>query len=180
MRAVAQRYARALVDTVLELGSAERLKGELASFAELVNESADLRTYLASPAVARPSKQAVIERLVARLGASRTLRNFLFVLVDNRRTNLLPQIRQAFDELLYARQGIAEAHVRSARELSATEKQDLQRALERLAGKTVESRYELDPALIAGAVVRIGSTIYDGSVRAQLNRLRTRLAAESE
>ena len=177
MKVVAQRYASALADVALEHKNAEQVKADLRSFVGLVNESADLRNFLASPAVPRPAKQAVIEKLIARLGASRTLRNFLFLLVENRRAQELPQIQQAFEQQLNARLGVAEAQVVSARELSAPERAELMRALEKITGKRVEARYGLDPALIGGAVVRIGSTIYDGSVREHLNRLRARLAA---
>lgn len=178
MRALAQRYASALADVAIEQGTGEQLKSELASFAGLLSESADLRGFLASPAIQWPTKQAVIEKLVARLGASQTLRNFLFVAVQHRRSAMLPQIQQAFEEQLRARLGVAEAQVTSAEELSSEQKTELTRVLERLTGKRIESRYALDPALIAGAVVRIGSTVYDGSVQEQLNRLRARLAAE--
>lgn len=178
MKALAQRYASALVDVALQEGTAQRVKDELAGFISLLEASADLRNFLASPAVARASKHGVIEKVVRRLGASQTLRNFLFVIVDNRRSLLLPQIRQAFDTLLAARLGVAEARVISCKELSTQEKADLSRVLERLTGKRVEARYGVDPALLGGAVVRIGSTIYDGSVREQLSQLRARLASE--
>lgn len=178
MKALAQRYAAALADVALEQGAAEKLKKELAVFANLFEESADLRNFFASPAISHASKHGVIEKLVARLGASKPLRNFLFVIVDHRRAAMLPQIREAFEALLYARLGIAEAQVTSAAELSADEKAELQRALERRTGKRIEARYATDPALIGGAVVRIGSTIYDGSVREQLNRLQATLTSE--
>ncbi len=178
MRALAQRYASALLAVAIEKGTAPQVKKELADFVGLLGESPDLVNFLDSPAVAREGKHAVIEKLVARLGASQTLRNLLFVVVDLRRSLLLPQIRQTFDELLYARLGIAEAHVTSVEELTAQQKTELTRALERLTDKHIEAQYRLDPALIGGAVVRIGSTIYDGSVREQLNRLRARLTSE--
>ena len=178
MKALAERYAGALADVALEQGNAEAVKKELAAFVELLGQSPDLRNFLASPAVARPNKQAVVEKVVARLGASKTLRNFLLVVVENRRSSLLAQIRQAFEAQLYARLGVAEAEVTSARELTGEEKSDLTRVLERLTGKRIEARYGLDPELISGAVVRIGSTIYNGSVRERLNQLRARLAAE--
>jgi len=178
LKALAQRYASALAEVATEQGIGEQVKSELASFVGLLSESADLRNFLASPATQWPTKQAVIEKLVARLGASQTLRNFLFVVVQHRRSAMLPQIQQAFEEQLRARLGVAEAQVISAEELSSEQKVELARALERLTGKRIESRYMLDPAVIGGAVVRIGSTVYDGSVREQLNRLRARLAAE--
>ena len=179
MKALVRRYASALVDVALEHGAAEQVKKELAEFHGLVTQSAELRNFLASPAVTPEKKHAVIERLVARMGAGKVLRNFLFVIVDHRRAGLLAQVREAFESLLYARMGIAQAQVVSARELSAQERAELTRVLERLTGKRVDARYGLDASLIGGAVVRIGSTVYDGSVREQLNRLRARLAAES-
>ncbi len=178
MSTLAQRYAAALADVALEEGTADQIKRELAAFASLLAESADLRTFLASPAVSRESKQGAVEKLVARLGAGKTLRNFLLVLVQNRRTSLLPQIQQAYGALVYARMGIAEAQVISVSELSDQQKADLRHILERLTGKRIEARYALDPALIGGAIVRIGSTVYDGSVREQLNRLGAQLASE--
>jgi len=178
LRALARRYASALADVAIERGVAPQIKKELAAFAGLLGESADLVNFLASPAVARPSKQAVIEKLVERLGASPALRNFLLVVVENRRASLLPQIREAFDALLNTRLGVAEAQVTSVEELSSTQKAELTGVLERLTGKRIEARYALDPALLGGARVRIGSTIYDGSVREQLDRLRARLTSE--
>jgi len=154
------------------------IRKELSAVAEAFTGSADLQHFLASPAVDRAAKHGVVEKLAARMSLSETLRNFLFVLVDNRRTEILGEIREAFEAELNAREGIAKAEITSAREMSASERQDLVRALERLTGKRIEARYGLEPALLGGAVVQIGSTIYDGSVREQLNRLRAELEAE--
>jgi len=119
-----------------------------------------------------------VAALVAQMGASRTLRNFLWVVVDRGRTRLLPEIQIAFDKRLDERRGIVRAEVSSAHELAAQEKAELAAALTKLTGRKVEAQYRLDPALLAGTVVRVGSTIYDGSVRTQLERLRERLASE--
>ncbi|MBI1737835.1 MAG: ATP synthase F1 subunit delta [Acidobacteria bacterium] len=178
MKAIAHRYARALADVVIQHGTADGVKAELAAFAQMVNESADLRNFLANPSVARLQKQAVVEKLIERLKGSKTLRNLLLVLVDNRRATLLSEISEAFEAELRARLGVAKAEVTSARDLSGEERMELTRTLERLTGKRVEASYSLNPGLIAGAQVRIGSTVYDGSVREQLNRMRSRLAAE--
>jgi F-type H+-transporting ATPase subunit delta len=112
------------------------------------------------------------------MGASRTLRNYLFVIVDQRRAGMLPEIEQAFSALLDARQGIMQATVTSAADLTAGERAELDAALAKLTGKKVQAQFNTDPALIGGAVVKIGSTIYDGSVRAQLDRLRARMISE--
>jgi F-type H+-transporting ATPase subunit delta len=133
---------------------------------------------LSSPAVERTEKHGVIEKLAARLSASRIVRNFLFVVVDNQRTHLLPEILQTFEDVIRQRQGMAEAEVTSAAELTAPQKKQLQETLERLTGRKIQAKYSLDPALLGGAVVRIGDTIYDGSVRNRLNQMRARLAAE--
>jgi len=178
LKAIAHRYARALADVVIERGTAEAVKVELAAFAHMVGESTDLRNFLANPSVARSQKQAVVEKLIERLKGSKTLRNLLLVLVDNRRAMLLSEISEAFEAELRARLGVAKAEVTSARDLSGEERTELVRTLERLTGKRVEASYSLNPELIAGAQVRIGSTVYDGSVREQLNRMRSRLAAE--
>jgi F-type H+-transporting ATPase subunit delta len=178
LKALAERYAGALVDVAIENKQADLVKQELAQFAAMVRESAELHAFLANPSIARASKHAAIEQLVARMGASRTLRNYLFVIVDQRRAGMLPEIEQAFSALLDARQGIAQATVTSAADLTANERAELDAALAKLTGKKVQAQFKTDPALIGGAVVRIGSTIYDGSVRAQLNRLRARMISE--
>ncbi len=166
------------MDVAVEQKKSEEVGKELASFVELTRESADLRNMLASPAVPKEKKHAVINALAKRLGSSKAFRNFLCVLVDNRRTAMLGQIREAFEAQLLERLGVTQAQVTTARELSASERGDLSKALERLTGKRIEAEYKLDAGMIGGAVVRIGSTVYDGSVREQLNRLRASLAKE--
>ena len=178
MRTVTGEYAGALADVALASGRAETLRQEVRSFVELEAASADLRNFLDSPAVSREAKQDLLGKLVVRMGASSELRNFLFVLVDNRRTALLPEIAREFETTLLQRLGVAEASVTSARELSAPQKQKLAGTLESVTGKKIEARYAVDPMLVGGLVVRIGSTVYDGSVRAQLERLAARLTRE--
>ena len=178
MRGLAQRYAAALADVALEQDVAEPIRKNLDEFCAALEGSPDLGNFLISPAVSRENKQAVIEKIAARIGAGKVFRNFLLVVSDNRRTGLLPEIASAFHSVLLERMGVAEAQVTSAAELTAGQKKQLNAALERLTGKKVEARYSLAPALMGGAVVRIGSTVYDGSVREQLDRLRSRLASE--
>lgn len=178
MKSASLQYANALADIVLQQGAAEPTRKQLADFVAAYEESAELRNFLATPAVNRQEKHAVIEKLVARLGASRIMRNFLFVVSDNQRTHLLPQISETFEHVLMQREGVAEAEVLSAVELSKNQKSALLSTLERLTGKKVQAKYTLEPSLLAGAVVRIGDTIYDGSVKNRLNVLRAQLAAE--
>ena len=178
MKALAERYAAALVDVALENKQADLVKQELAAFATMVRESPDLHAFLSNPSIGRAVKHAAIEQLVARMGASRTLRNYLFVIVDQRRAGMLIEIEQAFSAILDARQGITQATVTSPAELTPDEREELGAALAKLTGKRIQAQFKTDSALIGGAVVKIGSTIYDGSVRAQLDRLRVRMISE--
>jgi F-type H+-transporting ATPase subunit delta len=178
MRTVAQHYADALAEVAMAQKNAQAVRRELRDFLGLLGESAQLGVLLDSPAVSRASKHAIVQALVERLGVSRTVRNFLFVVIDQRRVRLLPKIQQAFEAQLDQLEGVARAHVRSARTLDDREKKELRAALERLSGRRVEADYDIDPGLIAGAVVRVGSTIYDGSVRTQLERLRVQLESQ--
>jgi len=172
------QYAKALADVALEQSVADAVVKQLNAFGALYAESVELRVFLSSPAVSRQAKHGVIEKLLARLGASKIVRNFLFVLADKQRTHILPEIITSFQEEIRKRQGVAEAQVSSAVELSVAQKQELARMLERLTGRRVEAKYSLEPQLLGGAVVRLGDTVYDGSVRHRLNKLRARLAAE--
>jgi F-type H+-transporting ATPase subunit delta len=178
LKALAERYANALVDVALENKQADQVKLELAAFADMVRESDDLHAFLANPSITRTIKHAAIEQLVQRMGASRTLRNYLFVIVDQRRAGMLIEIQEAFSALLDARQGITQATVTSAAELTSAERAEIDAALAKLTGRKVQAQCTTDPSLIGGAIVQIGSTIYDGSVRAQLERMRAKMISE--
>ena len=178
MKALSERYAAALADVAIERNSAPQVQEEIAAFAALLDESPELRQLLANPAVPRAGKHAVIERLVERLGSSRTVRNFLLLLVDHRRATLLPEIELAYRSLLDSKLGLTRAEVGAAEDLGEAERAELIRALERVIGGKVQAQYRVNPAMIGGARVRVGSTIYDGSVRAQLDRLHAQLISE--
>ena len=178
MKSASLQYANALADIALAQGAAEPAAKQLSEFGAAYAESAELRTFLASPAVSIEAKHAVIEKIAARLGASKIIRNFLFVLADHRRTLLIPEVIGAFQQVIRERQGVAEAEVSSAVELSAAQKKEMTATLARLTGKKIATKYAIDAALLGGAVVRIGDTIYDGSLRSRLNEMRARLAAE--
>jgi F-type H+-transporting ATPase subunit delta len=178
LKSASQQYASALADIAFEQGAVDAVMKELKDFHALYASSAELRNFFSSPAVTREAKHRVIERLVGRTGASKTVRNFLFVIVDHQRTGSLPEMVAAVQEVMRQRQGIVEAEVSSAIELNAAQKAELGTTLERLTGRRVEARFSLEPSLLGGAVVRVGDTIYDGSLRTRLNELRARLAAE--
>jgi F-type H+-transporting ATPase subunit delta len=178
LKSASLQYANALADIASAQGAAEPAGKQLQEFGAAYGQSAELRTFLASPAVSIEAKHAVIEKIAARLGASKIIRNFLFVLADHRRTLLIPEVIGAFRQVIRQRQGVAEAEISSAVELTAGQKKEMAATLAQLTGKKIEAKYALDPALLGGAVVRIGDTIYDGSLRSRLNEMRARLAAE--
>jgi F-type H+-transporting ATPase subunit delta len=176
--AVSSRYAAALADVALEQKSADRVKSDLAAFADAYASSADLRNALDSPAVGREAKLQVIQKLGERMNLAAAVRNFLCVLVDHHRTEMLREIQEAFRVELNARQNIAEAKVTSARALSAEERKKLIEMLETQTKKKIEAQFHEDESLVGGTVVRVGSTVYDSSVRAQLDRMREQLESE--
>jgi len=178
LKSASLQYANALADIALQQGAADPVLKQLAELNATLSGSAELRNFLESPAVSRTDKHAVVEKIATRLGSSKILRNFLFVVVDHRRTAALPEMIESFQQVIRQRQGLAEAQVASATPLSDAQKSNLLQTLERKTGKKLQATYSLDPALLGGAVVRIGDTIYDGSLKNRLSQMRARLAAE--
>ena len=178
MKSASLQYANALADVVFEQGAAEPTLQQLADFYAAFTASTELRNALASPAVPVEAKHSVVEKIAARIGASKILRNFLFVITDHHRTHILPEIVATFESVVRQRQAIAEAEISSAVELTAAQKKRFTQTLERITGKKIEAKYSLDPGLLGGAVVRVVDTIYDGSVRNSLDEMRARLVAE--
>jgi F-type H+-transporting ATPase subunit delta len=178
LKSASLQYANALADIAMAQGAAEKAAEQLVGFGALYAESAELRNFLASPAVAGEAKHRVIGKLLARVGGSKIVQNFLFVVADHNRTHVLPEMIAAFQQVIRQREGIMEAQISSAVELSKTQKAEMEFTLERLTGKRVEAKFSLEPNLLGGAVVRVGDTVYDGSLRSRLNELRARLASE--
>jgi F-type H+-transporting ATPase subunit delta len=178
LKSASLQYANALADVALAQGAADAALKQLGDFAAAFATSSELRNFLTTPGVPREEKHGVIEKIAARIGAGKIIRNFLFVIADHHRTHILPEIVASFEDVIRERQGVAEAEISSAVELTAAQKRKFAQTLERLTGKKIQAKYSLDPALVGGAVVRVGDTIYDGSVRNSLNRMRARLVAE--
>ncbi|MGH9687453.1 MAG: ATP synthase F1 subunit delta [Candidatus Acidiferrales bacterium] len=176
--AVASRYAAALADAALDQGNAQRVRADLGAFVGAYDESPELRTVLETPSIAPELKHKVISALAQRMDLAPAVRNFMFLLVDHNRIEMLREIQRAFHEALNSRLGIADAEVTSARELNDEERRELTAALERRTGKKIEARFRHDASLLGGAVVCVGSVVYDGSVREQLARLREQLETE--
>lgn len=179
--ALANRYAGALADVVFRPGAGlgpETTRAELAGFVEALETSPELRNVLVSPSVPPAKKKAVIGQLSARLGLHRAMQNFLCVVIDHRRVPLLGDMLSAFQTLLDERRGIVRVQVSSARLIDQDQEALLAGGLGRLTGKQVRLEFSVDPTLLGGLVARIGSTVYDGSVRGRLHALQRRLSAE--
>jgi ATP synthase, F1 delta subunit len=178
LKSTSLRYANALADVALAQGAAAPVMQQLGDFATAYESSSELRNFLASPAVSKTEKRGVAEKIATRLGASKIVSNFLFVVIDHRRTQELPEIFQSFQKVVRERQGIAEAEIFSPTALNDAQKKEMTQALEKLTGKKVEAKFSLDAKLLGGALVRLGDTIYDGSLRNRLDDMRERLTAE--
>jgi F-type H+-transporting ATPase subunit delta len=171
-------YARAFADVVLSAHlDADRSIAELRTIASLLNESVDLRRVWENPAIPAEQKRRVLDVIAQRDAISKQVRNLVAVLIDHRRVHFLEPIVVQLEKELDARMGFAEAQITSARALGDGEKREFEAQVEKLTGKKVRARYGQDPSLLGGAVVRVGSTIYDGSVKGQLERLKEAISS---
>jgi F-type H+-transporting ATPase subunit delta len=180
--AVASRYANAMADVVTSASSPLRPEvalAELQAFETTLRYSPELENALVTPAVAAGRKKAVVSRIADALQLSRITRNLLFVLIDHRRIASLAGIVETLEVVLDERLGFVRAEVSSPRELTGEQRAALNSRLEQLTGKRIRMRFAVDDSLIGGVVARIGSTVYDGSVRGELAALGRRLCAES-
>jgi len=178
LSAVAERYAVALADVATAHSTGETIRQDLASFLAEYTQSADLRNALETPSLDHEVKNKIIAAVAAKMGLNAEVRNLVSLVVSHQRTHLFREINDAFATEMNRRSGIVEAEVTTARPLSDTEKKELLAVLARRTGKKIDAQFAEDKALLGGAVVRVGSTVYDGSVREQLNRMRERLESE--
>lgn len=179
MAAVAGRYARAFAEVVVQRHmDADKTVQEFTQVAELVGVSHELRNVFLNPAVDHKQKISLLDVIIKRIGGPKVLRNFVAVLIDHKRIGHIGEIAELFKQELDQRMGIAEARISSARELTAAEKKSLERRLAAMTGKTIRATYKEDAGLLGGAVVRVGSTIYDGSVRGRLQRIKEEIGGE--
>jgi F-type H+-transporting ATPase subunit delta len=175
----ANRYGRALVDIVMAPGSPlrpEEAVAQIRAVAETIQGSPELRTALLTPAIQTSRKRAVMAQLLEKIGSSPLIRNFVYVVIDHRRIGIIGEILEAFELQLDERLGFVRAEVSSAAPLDERLGTGLESELSKLTGKRMRLRFDVDPALLGGVVARIGSTVYDGSVRGELRELARKLA----
>jgi len=175
---VANTYARAFADVVFNLHlDADRAVSGLRQISSLLAESIELRRIWENPAVPADQKRKLLDAIVQRSGIDKPVRNLVAVLIDHRRVQFLARIIEQLEKELDARLGFAEAQISSARELGSDEKRALESQIEKVTGKKVRAQYGIDASLLGGALVRVGSTIYDGSVKGQLARIKEAISS---
>lgn len=172
---IARRYSTALADAVLASGDSTTVKSELAAWGQMFSDSNELQTVFGNPSIPHEGKVKVLDGLIAKAKPSKTTANFLKVLLQNGRFADIGEINDRFATVLEERSGVVIAQITSARELPAGERAEFEKNLESLTGKKVSVNYTIDPELIGGVVTRIGSTVYDGSVKTKLENLREQL-----
>src|SRR4051812_11656462 len=168
VQTIARRYATALADVVQQRGEAREVQQELITWGTTLRSNSNLREVFANPTIALEQKRKVLNKLLEIARPRPTTGNFLKVLLQNQRITELDEINRKFSQVLDDRAGVVAARVTTARPVPATTQQVLETRLHRLTGKKVRIEFDTDPELIGGLVTRIGSTIYDGSVRSQL------------
>ncbi len=176
-RAAATRYARAIFDVALKEGDPVQVGREIAEFSALVSGHETLQRVLSNPAVPAPAKRAIVEQLLAQAGTLSPIVSKLLVLLAERdRLLILGEIDTAYRNRLMEHAKIVRAEVTTAAPLPADRVAALRQGLVNATGLDVQLENRVDPSIIGGAVTRIGSTVYDGSVTRQLERLKETLA----
>jgi len=176
VQTVARRYASALADVVLERGEAREVQEELLAWEKMFQASPVLPEVFRNPTIPLDKKRAVLNKLIDRSKPKPTTANFLKVLLQNQRLTDLGEINQKFAEILDLRAGMVAATVTTARIVPENAQQKLHTKLLSVTGKKVRINFMTDPELIGGLVTRIGSTVYDGSVRNHLQLIKEKMA----
>ena len=178
MAAFASRYARAFADVVasarLDTAAIDR---QINDFLATWDGSRELREVFENPAIPAPQKVALLDKMNDKLGLRRELRNLIAILINNDRISHIQEVVEAYRTEMQERLGIRQAEIVTARELDEQERRSLIEGAARLAGTEVQATFKLDKNILGGTVVRIGSTVYDGSVRGRLDRLREALVS---
>jgi F-type H+-transporting ATPase subunit delta len=175
-QAVARRYASALADVAIQRREEREVQRELEQWAAMIEASPQLQEVLANPTVVYEQKRTVLEELISRTRVRETTGSFLRVLLKNQRLSQLRGVVARYGQVLDERAGVVAASVTTARPLPEELQKTLHDALAVATGQTVRLSFTTDESIIGGVIARIGSTIFDGSVQSELNRLAEGLA----
>ena len=172
---IARRYAEAMADVATERGAVDQIDGELRTFAEMLRQSRELADVFASPVLPQQDKGRVLEAIIARARPGDYTANLLRAMLGNNRLPLMADVYEQYRRIINERRGVVVAEVTTAQPLDAGEQAQLSQRLHAMTGKRVEFQFKTDASLIGGVVTRIGSVVYDGSVRTQLQGIEQRL-----
>jgi F-type H+-transporting ATPase subunit delta len=168
---LAGRYASALFDLAREQDALDAVAGDLEGLKGMIDESPELRRLIDSPVLSRDEQLAGITAVAEKGGAQELTRKFLGVLAEHRRLFALPQMIDAFSQMLSAFRGEVQAEVISAVPLTDEQRATVEKQLAEAAGQKVKIRADVDPDLIGGLIVRFGSRMIDASLRTKLHQL---------
>jgi F-type H+-transporting ATPase subunit delta len=177
-RTSAARYARALFEVAHKEADLSAVQAELTAVVGTAREHPELGRVLASRAIPDAARRSIVEAVGQKLGVSAPVAKLLGLLADRGRLELLPEIAMVYTERLLEHQNVVQADVTTAAPLSAEAAQRLEATLRSATGKQITMRVTVDPSLLGGVVARVGSTVYDGSVRTQLKKMRDQLVAQ--
>ena len=176
LQTVARRYATALADVAIERREEREVQNELDQWAEMIEAHPQLKEVFANPTIVYDHKRQVLEALISRTRVRETTASFLRVLLKNQRLSQLRDIVERFSQVLDERGGVVAAHVTTARPIPEDLKNSLHETLAAATGRKVRLSFATDESIIGGLVARIGSTIFEGSVQNQLDRLASEMA----
>jgi len=176
MSVISLRYAHAFAAVAaashLDTNAAQQ---QLNDFAQTLAGSHELREVLMNPSIPSAQKLRVLDAIAPRIGMFPQVRNFIAVIMEHQRLHELPEILAEYHAIADEQSHMAEAEITSAHPLNDQDRAELEAQVAKLAGGRIRATYHQDPTLLGGAVVRIGSTIYDGSIRAQFQQLKQKL-----
>lgn len=169
---IANRYANALADVIISRNEVRQITSELNHFAQMMKENRDLPGVFSSPVVALERKRGVLTNLLARLNYQQTTSNFLQLLLSNYRLHYLPEILIRLADELDTRSGVVSAEVITARPLNERDRSTLLENLRAATGREIRPHFHTDPEIIGGVVAKVGSLVYDGSIKTRLEQMK--------
>ncbi|MGB8297254.1 MAG: ATP synthase F1 subunit delta [Polyangia bacterium] len=172
---IARRYARALFAIGVDKRSFEALGSELEALAALWNEATEMRQSLSNPIFRSTQKRAILQGLLPQVAPTREVQSLAFLLLERGRIAALPAIARAYQEMCDDKLGRARATVKSARPLDVATQTEIRQVLERRTGRSVIMTTEVDPSLMGGIVAQVAGLVLDGSLRARLHALSSKI-----
>jgi F-type H+-transporting ATPase subunit delta len=173
--AIARRYAEALADIAIQRGQTQQIAEELSRFAEMFTSNKELYDTIASPIISQRDKVKILDALIQRTRPSKVIENLLKLLLSHHRLHHIRFVQEQFRNFIDEREGVVRAHVTTASPVGDDEKEMFARQLQRITRKRIDLTFKLDPSLLGGAVTRVGSVVYDGSVRTRLEKIKHEL-----